>query len=297
MEIPQPMINSVAQTNIQLFNQLSRSGYSTSDLTLVYKAYYLATELFPGYLHGNGKVFIANLLGTASILGSVGAPAELIAAGLLHAVYPRGDFGDGTRGISDSKRKQIRESVGEKVEKYVARYTTFRWKIDTLADIKQNLNNFDSFNRNVVLLRLADDLEGHLDMGVLYRTERAERTTKSKYVNGNDKLIIQIAVDLGYDSLANQLELAYQEETLANVYPELRSQSNGGKWLLPKSYQRLAPEQNIEKNVTTFDSAKGNLSSFFQNLISFIDIRIKYFGKHPQEIFPALVRKTRHLFH
>ena len=59
-----------AQTNIQLFNQLRRDGYSKTDLDLVRDAYELAMVLFSGRFQPSGKSFIAHVVGTASILAS-----------------------------------------------------------------------------------------------------------------------------------------------------------------------------------------------------------------------------------
>ena len=64
------MIN-FAQTNIQLLNQLHREGYSADDLHLVRVAYRFAMDLFSGQFRASGKTFIAHLVGTASVLGSL----------------------------------------------------------------------------------------------------------------------------------------------------------------------------------------------------------------------------------
>ncbi|NJL09589.1 MAG: hypothetical protein HC908_03480 [Calothrix sp. SM1_7_51] len=66
-----------AQTNIQLFNQLHREGYSSTDLSLIANAYSLAMELFTGTFRPSKKTFIAHLVGTASILASLHAPPKL----------------------------------------------------------------------------------------------------------------------------------------------------------------------------------------------------------------------------
>src|SRR5208282_2979363 len=80
-------MHTYAQTNIQLINQLRGESYATSDLRVVVDSYELAALLLTGRFRASGKTFIAHLVGTASILGSLHAPAPLVAAGLLHAVY------------------------------------------------------------------------------------------------------------------------------------------------------------------------------------------------------------------
>src|SRR5437867_665839 len=101
-----------AQTNIQLFNQLQREGYSNAELSLIRDAYELAMHLFTGFFIASGRTQIAHVVGAASILGSLHTPAEVVAAGLIHNVYETGDFGDGRRGISDARRQQIRQTIG-----------------------------------------------------------------------------------------------------------------------------------------------------------------------------------------
>lgn len=64
---------------------MARSGYSNTNLGCIFKPYQLAMRLFTVYFRGDGKTFIAHLVGTASILSFVGASVEVVAAGLLHA--------------------------------------------------------------------------------------------------------------------------------------------------------------------------------------------------------------------
>ena len=85
----------VAQTNLQLYNQLRAQGYSQKELVIVHRAYEFLTTIYPGYFQADGKPFVAHTVGVASILAHLQLPAEFIAAGLLHNIYGNGDFGDG----------------------------------------------------------------------------------------------------------------------------------------------------------------------------------------------------------
>ena len=111
-------MHTFAQTNIQLVNQLYRDRYTLAELGPIFASYELAMRLFTGRFRASGKTFIAHLIGTASILGSLRASSNLVAAGLLHAIYATGDFGDGVQGISNAKREQVRATVGEEVEEF-----------------------------------------------------------------------------------------------------------------------------------------------------------------------------------
>jgi (p)ppGpp synthase/HD superfamily hydrolase len=119
-------VSVFAQTNIQLFNQMYDSGYDAKQIAVVKKSYELAIILFTGRFRGSGKTFIAHLVGTASIIPSLRLAPNLIAAGLLHAAYDSGDFGNGGQGLAPAKREYVRAAVGDEVEEYIARYTEFR---------------------------------------------------------------------------------------------------------------------------------------------------------------------------
>src|SRR5689334_15793117 len=113
----------VAQTNLQLYNQLTAGGWSERDVARVRDAYVFACELFSGMVRPNGKQMVSHLVGTASALAAVDERPALVTAGLLHAAYDLGEFGDGTRGIKDVKRDAMVGAVGAEVEALVAAYS------------------------------------------------------------------------------------------------------------------------------------------------------------------------------
>src|SRR5262245_13883641 len=118
-------MNEYAQTNLQLYTQLRRAAYTDTDLGLVRAGYDLAMNLFSASFRGSGKPLLSHLVGTASILASIGRSPAVVTAGLLHAAYALGDFGDGRFGTTDAKRARVRMAVGSEVEDLVARYTAF----------------------------------------------------------------------------------------------------------------------------------------------------------------------------
>jgi (p)ppGpp synthase/HD superfamily hydrolase len=233
-----------AQTNIQLFNQLRREGYSHPDLSCIFKTYQLTMRLFTGSFRASGKTFIAHLVGTASILVSLHLPANVVAASLLHAAYVNGDFGDGRKGISQSKRQQVRDVVGEEIEGYVARYTSMQWNEQTIPDICDRLNSLDAIDRDVLLIRLANELEEYLDLGIIYCGD----VKYQRYINHSGHLIVKMAENLGFPSLALELERAFNETVAAELPQEIRNQSgyNSSYTLVPNSY-RIRPSVALLK--------------------------------------------------
>jgi (p)ppGpp synthase/HD superfamily hydrolase len=231
------MAHSYAQTNIQLFNQLHREGYSKDEMILISNAYQLTTQLFTSHFRPSGKTFISHLVGTASILASLHVPIEVVAAGLLHAAYFQGDFGSITKLISDSQRKQIKDLLGDEVEQYIARYDELKWNSHTIHAIHASLHTVSSLDRDVVLIRLANELEDHLDLGILYRSasnlERRQRVLES-----SKRIMVEIADKLGFPTLATQLAQAFREIESSEVPSELRVPNAGSLVIVPKSCRR-----------------------------------------------------------
>jgi (p)ppGpp synthase/HD superfamily hydrolase len=229
-------MHSYAQTNLQLFNQLSESGYAKKELSLIYDAYQLVMELFTGGFRSSGKPFIAHLVGTASILTSLGAPGKVVAAGLLHATYTNGDFGDGKKGINNARREKIRLAVGEEVEEYIARYTALPWNEKSISAICDRFDTLNTIERDVLLIRLTNELEEYLDFGILYCGELKYQ----RYVNHSSDPMVEMAEKLGFPTLAKQLITALQETSLAEIPSELRNQSgqNVSFVIAPHSYRK-----------------------------------------------------------
>lgn len=214
-------MHSFAQTNLQLLTQLRQAGYSDADLNDVARAYQLVTQLFSGYFRGSGKTFVAHLVGTASILASLNAPIAIVVAGLLHAVYEFGEFGNGVRGISLAKRQRVRQVSGQAVEAYVANYTTLQWNAQTIPAISHQLEQMGLSERYVVLMRLANELEEHLDLGILYCRNFAKRR---QFVDRSHESLVKLAELLGYPVLAQQLIQVFDAVRSTEVGAELRGQ-------------------------------------------------------------------------
>jgi (p)ppGpp synthase/HD superfamily hydrolase len=226
-------MHTYAQTNVQLFNQLPLDVYTSKDLERVRAAYDLAACLFTGRFQASGKPFLAHLVGVASIVSALDAPPPLVAAGLIHSVYRNGEFGSGRRGMSDDKRRVVRDAVGEQVERYAARFATLPWRPASLAELHIRLDALDGLDRDVVLLRLADHLEHLLDLNVLYHGNAARRDS----VKPHHDVLVDMAAHLGYPRLADELQVASTRVAAAEVPPELRG--HGRPALIgPRSHRR-----------------------------------------------------------
>ena len=222
-----------AQTIVQLMKQLYDNGYSKTDLERMTVAYQLAMELFTGLYRPSGKTFISHVVGTASILCDHDARREVIAAGLLHAAYEHGDFGGSGKGISPGKRAKLREQLGAEVENYIARYTALLWTKTTIPEIYENFRLFGPIERDVLLIRLANELEDLSDLGVLYCYSPSE---KRRYYGRIASPMIDMADELGFPTIASELKKALANTVTGKTFEELRSKYKGVRLIVPCSY-------------------------------------------------------------
>jgi Domain of unknown function (DUF6817) len=156
-----------AQSILELLHQLYVDGYGRSELRLVRDAYALAMRAFTGLVRPSGKLFMDHVVGTASVLHVVGALPAITCAGLIHSVYAHGALGRRREGISGVSRREVKAVVGAEVEQLVAGYAALRWDRGTVPVIATELTTYDAIGRGVVLMRLANEVDEHLDGGVL----------------------------------------------------------------------------------------------------------------------------------
>src|SRR5262245_27786840 len=159
----------IAQTNLQLYNQLRAQGYSDEQLVVVRRAYEFLITIYPGYYQADGKPFVAHTVGVASILAYLNFAVDFVAVGLLHNIYDNGDFGDGLRNVANTHRRRIvREAVGETIEAAIERFPRCRIKQETLPNLVRDLDQFDESHKKLIVVNLADYLEEFIDFGVYY---------------------------------------------------------------------------------------------------------------------------------
>ncbi len=220
-----------AQTNIQLFHQMRARGYTAADLATVGNAYDLAVQIFTAKFRASGKPLLAHLVGTASVLCAVNAPARVLAAAVLHAAYIFGEFGDGRAGVTAAKRAMVRQAVGEEIEDLVARYHALDWRQAMKAAVGRP-EPVPSAEAEPLLVRLANELEDHLDLGVLYCGNAQSRRDA---ITSTLHLCVDLAEKMGQPSLAAELRRAFDEVMSSDVPEELRH---------PRDYTYLVPPRS-----------------------------------------------------
>jgi hypothetical protein len=233
----------IAQTNIQLYNQLRDARLPLDDLVLVHRAYEFLTTLYPGHYQADGKPFVAHGVGVASILAWLDQPAEILAVGLLHNVYGNADFGDGwSSGATPFRRRVVRETMGERIEDLLARFGEQRLERRPIEAARQAVHELDETERRLLLVDLVDHLEKYVDLGVLYFGENDWVMSLTDRI-GRD--LIEIANELGGPRLGEMFSTALAEAAAnaAAVPAELRSSDSRRhiKLVVPRSYSRRLP--------------------------------------------------------
>ena len=204
-------MHGYAQTNLQLYNQL-RQVYVEAELAQAAAAYCLAMEIFGGHFRPNGKPFVCHLIGTASVLASLAVPMPTVLCGLLHAVYSHGDFKGQRRGLTDRKRKQVRDIVGKDVEGLLHAYTVLSWNAAEVRALHSRINQLSDEERAVVLVRLANELEDHLDLGMAY----CGKSSSKSLLEAGDEML-ELARRIGRPELASELAQAMDEQRSAGI--------------------------------------------------------------------------------
>jgi (p)ppGpp synthase/HD superfamily hydrolase len=106
----------IAQTNLQLHEQLHRLEWEEDEIRAVRRTSELATALFGGIERGGGRTFLEHLIGTASVLVESGSEPALVHAALLHATIGRSPYASVTQRVrSRHYRRLIRRVAGADV--------------------------------------------------------------------------------------------------------------------------------------------------------------------------------------
>ena len=150
---------SLAQTNLQLYQQLISDGTDDEGIATIERAYELSVSLFPSTYRPSGKAFVSHLIGVASALASWRQPLPVIIAGLLHSAYLYGEFGDRTRGFSLTKQATLKRELGDTTEALIREYT----RLDGICLLEGSEG--DAIDDTHIMLRLADLLDECMDAG------------------------------------------------------------------------------------------------------------------------------------
>jgi (p)ppGpp synthase/HD superfamily hydrolase len=253
-------VETIAQTNVQLYNQLRRQNRSVEELELVRRAYDLARSLYSGFFQADGAPFVAHVTGVASIVARLELPGDYVAAACLHNVYTNGDFGDGRRNCATPRRrKTVERAVGRDVEAHVYRFwTLLRKKQPPFQTLTDRVDTLTPEDRQLVVMDLADTLEICHDLGPLYYGDGEDRVGDARR---NGPALVGLAEHLGHTALAEMLSSSFSRLLSASIPQSLRpadSQQRFARQEIPRSCMRrpaIAARRRISRLMRRFQKA------------------------------------------
>lgn len=214
-EAPDRASPPLAQTNVDLYRQLSALRFDDAELASVRDAYEFAVAMFGGMLRASGRPFLNHLVGTASIAAAHGASVPMVAAALVHAVYVESALGRTPVPMDAALKREVRSRFGDDVEAILDRY----------AELKRTKGTWDKADpaqcqlpeAKAIVIRLANDLEDYLAGEFAYSAKRPAAIARRQ-----GDYAATVAGLLGYEGLAGELiEAAAEQETAS---PALRSE-------------------------------------------------------------------------
>jgi hypothetical protein len=217
---------SVAQTNLKLYSQLRLARWSTADIEAVGRGYDLAAFLLAGQYRASRKPAVDHFAGVASVAALGGLRPVLVRAAVLHNVYRLGQWGDGFPRVTARRRAEVRAAVGDEAEGVIARYDQFGWSDEVVARTIAVPPAPDDPRRDLILLRLADEIEDRLDGGQRYSQQSTRATAP----------LIELARVLDEVVLADLLVAVDQDAD--TIEPGLIRADHGTPFVTPRSLHR-----------------------------------------------------------
>jgi len=184
-------------------NQALELGLAEESLVRLRAAHDVAEQMADGLYRAQGVPLLCHLVRTASIVLAERQPLPVVLASLLHAAYLLQEFE--RAGWRAPSRATLQQAIGEDAESLVSDYCRFPWF--SQACLENHLRGLDGYaerERNLLLIRLANELEDHLDRAMAYTP--AERAGRHAAAYGPQT--IELAGRLGLPELATELRQA-----------------------------------------------------------------------------------------
>ena len=228
------IVAQIAQTHLQLFQQMRSNDYSADDLAKTATAYQAATKLFANRFRPCGRPFVSHLVGVGAILAWLRAPVSMVIAAMLHAAYQEGDFAYSLEGMTPRKRKRLRAVIGAEAEELVAGYTVGSRSLTGIIASHARFHQMSPVERDILLLQLANELDDYRDLASNHAANAAERIAVIQQCGPHQ---VEMAEWLGRPELARALRETYAQSIAAFVPQPLLSEFAYGYEIVPESCQ------------------------------------------------------------
>ncbi len=189
-------VATYALTYPQLMNQALSCDLSESDLLQLRSAHEFAQLFADGIYRAQDAPLLSHLVRTASILLAERQPVSVVLAGLLHAAYTLQYFDGSVRQRSRrAHRDRIQETFGDEVETLIDEYTRIAWyEPESIREHRRCLAAYPERLRQVLIMRLANDLEDGLDQAVAYTGTRQVRNRTETWSGDRIALADQLSL-------------------------------------------------------------------------------------------------------
>jgi GTP diphosphokinase / guanosine-3',5'-bis(diphosphate) 3'-diphosphatase len=263
--------------------------YNLAERELIERAYRVADEAHRDQKRQSGKQYITHCLEVAAILAEMRAPAEIIAAGLLHDTVEdttvtlkelQRDFGDTVAKLVDGVTKLThlpRVSRGDqhsdedhKVSVLDEKLNARKRKQDLASETLRKTFLAMGDDVRVVLIKLADRLHNMRTLNYMPEEKR--------------KRIAKETLDI-FAPLANRLGIWQMKWELEDL---------GFQYLNPEKYNEIAEQLNHEKH----PDRESQIESIKENLVRLlakhnINIEISGRSKHIYSIYRKMMNKGK----
>jgi dTDP-4-dehydrorhamnose reductase len=209
-------VRDYAVTYPQFARQAIATGFDDHALRELRGAFEVAQRHYDGLYRASGQPFLCHMVRTASVLLAEGQPLPLVEAALIHSAYDAHRYEHSTRPWPAPRvRRRLRRDVGSDVEEIVWAFHELEWdrigtpELELLALARASLQH-----RAVLALCVANDLENHMDLGLLYRSGRRFK----QRIESDGPTIVRMARELGMTVVADELATVFQE-TLTEPLP------------------------------------------------------------------------------
>jgi (p)ppGpp synthase/HD superfamily hydrolase len=222
----------IAQTHLQLFQQMRSKGYSEAELARVAQAYLVAAKLFANRFRPCGRPFVAHLVGASAVLVWLKVPIHMVVAEMLHAAYQEGDFPNSLEGMTPRKRKELSTAIGAEAEALVAAYTVGSRSLTGLLASHARFNEMSPLERDILLMQLANELDDYRDFAGNHAANADERIAAIRQCGQHQ---VEMAEWLGRPELAQALRETYADSIAAVAPRPFVSLFANGYAILPAS--------------------------------------------------------------
>jgi hypothetical protein len=145
------------------------------------------------------------------------------------------------------------------------RYTNFNWNSRTIPGILQRAASLSGTDREVLIIRMANELEDHLDCGVLYYGNCEQRRA---YIRSALNQSVDMARILGETAFRGRAGEAFQETLQAELPVALRD---------PHDFTFVQPtlshRPRLKVGIRRYLDARPTLARAIHPLASFVGLR------------------------